>query len=132
MSAIDATDADKVTGKSMCAKILIKTVGRRDISGPEVSFELGGLVLWRCSRSFTYLSISGSRRLERDGDTATRSTLWISTLHDHDHFACKDGKVPVVSGGATHATWPLNEDYCRTMLVTLSKLVRHPRSKGRC
>ena len=71
------------TGKSMCAKVLIKTVGRRDISGPEVSFELGGLVLWRCSRSFTYLSISGSRRLERDGDTATRSTLWISTLHDH-------------------------------------------------
>ena len=32
-------------------------------------------------------------------------------------FACADGKVPEVSGGATHATWPLNEDYCRTMLL---------------
>ena len=23
----------------------------------------------------------------------------------------------MVSGGATHTTWPLNEDYCRTMLL---------------
>ncbi|CAH3153590.1 unnamed protein product [Porites lobata] len=28
-----------------------------------------------------------------------------------------NGNVPVVSGGSTHATWPLNEDYCRTMLL---------------
>ena len=124
VNAVDATDADQVTGKSMCAKMLIKTVGRRDISGPEASFELSGLALWRCTRSFTYLSMSGSRRLERDGDTATRSTPLDKYLarprEEHCswyHFACKDGKVPVVSGGATHTTWPLNEDYCRTMLL---------------
>ncbi|CAH3193199.1 unnamed protein product, partial [Porites evermanni] len=74
VNAVDAAHADQVTGKSMCAKMLIKTVGRRDISGPEASFELSGLALWRCSRPFTYLSMSGSRRLERDGETATRST----------------------------------------------------------
>ena len=74
VNAVDAADADQVTGKSMCAKMLINTVGRRDISGPEASFELSGLALWRCSRLFTYLSMSGSRRLERDGDTATRTT----------------------------------------------------------
>ena len=74
VNAVDAGDADQVTGKSMCAKMLIKTVGRRDFSGPEASFELSGLALWRCSRPFTYLSKSGSRRLERDGETATRST----------------------------------------------------------
>ena len=108
----------------MCAKMLIKTVGRRDISGPEASFELSGLALWRCSRPFTYLSMSGSRRLERDGDTATRSTpldKYLARPRDEQcswyHFASKNGKVPVVSGGATHATWPLNEDYCRTMLL---------------
>ena len=61
VNAVDATDADQVMGKSMCAKMLIKTVGRRDISGPESSFELSVLALWRCSRSFTYLSMSGSR-----------------------------------------------------------------------
>ena len=104
--------------------MLIKTVGRRDISGPEASFELSGLALWRCSRQFTYLSMSGLRRLERDGDTATRSTALDKYLAPprEEHcswykFASKNGKVPVVGGGATQATWPLNEDYCRTMLL---------------
>ena len=124
VNAVDTTDADQVTGKSMCAKMLIKTVGRRDISGPEASFELSGLALWRCSRPFTCLSMSGSRRLERDGDTATRSTpldKYLARPRDEHcswyHFPSKNGKVPVVSGGAMHATWPLNEDYCRTMLL---------------
>ena len=104
--------------------MLIKTVGRRDVSGPEASFELSGLALWRCSRSFTYLSRSGSRRLERYGDTAACSTpldKYLARPRDEHcswyHFASKNGEVPIVSGGATHATWPLNEDYCRTMLL---------------
>ena len=37
VNAVDAADADEVTGKSMCAKMLIKTVGRPDISGLEAS-----------------------------------------------------------------------------------------------
>ena len=45
MNAVDSADADHVTGKSMCAKMLIKTVRRRDVSGPRASFELSGLVL---------------------------------------------------------------------------------------
>ena len=68
--------------------------------------------------------MTGSRRLERDGDTATRSTpldKYLARPQDKHcswyQFASADGKVPVVSGGATHATWPLNEDYCRTMLL---------------
>ena len=32
VNAVDAADVDQVTGKSMCVKMLIKTVGRRDIS----------------------------------------------------------------------------------------------------
>ena len=124
VNAVDAGDAGQVTGKSMCAKMLIKTVGRRHISGPEASFELSELTLWRCSRPFTYLSMSGSKRLERDGGTATRSTpvdKYLARPQDEHcswyHFASKNGNVPVVSGGSTHATWPLNEDYCRTMLM---------------
>jgi len=31
VNAVDAADADQVTGKSMCAKMLMKTAGRRDI-----------------------------------------------------------------------------------------------------
>ena len=41
----DTGDVDQVKGKSVSTKILIKTVRRRDISGPEVSFELSGLAL---------------------------------------------------------------------------------------
>ena len=124
VNAVDAADADHVTGKSMCAKMRIKTVETRDISGPEASFELSGLALWRCSRPFTYLSMSGSRRLERDGETATRSTpldKYLARPQDEHcswyRFASKNGNVPVVSGRSTHATWPPNEDYCRTMLL---------------
>jgi len=124
VNAVDTADADQVTGKSICAKMLMKTVGRRDISEPEASFELSRLALWRCSRQFTYLSITGSRHLERDGDTATCSTPLDKCLArpQEQHrswyqFASKGAKVPVVSGGATHATWPLTEDYCRSMLL---------------
>ena len=69
--------------------------------------------------------MSGSRRLERDGNTATRSTPWpldkyLARPRDEHcswyHFASKNGKVSVVSGGATNAT-SLNEDYCKTMLL---------------
>ena len=30
VNAVDTHDADQVSGKSMCAKMLMKTVGRRD------------------------------------------------------------------------------------------------------
>ena len=74
VNAVDIADTDQVTGKSICAMMLIKTVGRGDISGPKASFELSGLALWHCSHQSTYLSMTGSRRLERDGYTATCST----------------------------------------------------------
>lgn len=37
INAVDMTDASQVSGKSICAKMLIKTVGRRDVSAPEAS-----------------------------------------------------------------------------------------------
>ena len=76
------TDANQVGGRSICAKMLIKTVRRWDVSAPEASFELSGLALWYCSRQFAYLLMSGSIHLECDGDTATGIAL-VSTWHDH-------------------------------------------------
>ena len=71
------------------SEIEIQTRGQsentQDISGPEASFELSGLALWRCSRQFMYLSMTGSRRLERDGNTATPSTpldKYLARPHD--------------------------------------------------
>ncbi|CAH3141297.1 unnamed protein product [Porites lobata] len=111
VNAVDAGDADQVTGKSMCAKMLIKTVGRRDISGPEASFELIGLALWRCSLPFTYLSMSGSRRLERDGETATRSTpldKYLARSQD-EHCSCTDRWKALACNELTVPTGPLLE-----------------------
>lgn len=122
---VNTTEVDnEVSGRSICAKLLMKTVGRRDISGSEASFELTGLALWHCTRKFSYTSLTGSRRLERNYDTATTSSPLDKYLARPQQdrcswyeYASRNGKVPVVSGGATHATWPLNEDYCRTMLL---------------
>ena len=61
VNAVDATDADQVTSKSMCVKIWIKTKGRIDTSRLEASFDLSGLPLWRSTCQFTYLLMSGSR-----------------------------------------------------------------------
>lgn len=119
-----ADAANEVSGRSICAKLLMKIVGRQDISGQEAPFELSGLELWRCSQEFSCVSLRGSRHLEVNGDTATTSSSldkYCDRPRDQQcswyEFTSKNGKVPVISGGATHATWPLNEDYCRTMLL---------------
>ena len=31
-------------------------------------------------------------------------------------FVCKNGKVPVITGNI-QTTWPLDDNYCRTMLI---------------
>ena len=123
VNAVDTADTNQVSGKSICVKMLIKTVGIRDISGPKASFELSASALCCCSCQFPYLSMTGSRSLKRDGDTAAHSTpldkhfARLQGQHCSSYqFASMDGKAPVVSGGATHATWPLNEDYCRPVL----------------
>ena len=64
LNAVDEGDTDQVKGKSMCAKMLIKAVGRRDISGPEASFELSGL-----AELMVKLQLAAPH--------------WISTLHDY-------------------------------------------------
>lgn len=69
VNAVDTVNANQVSGKSIFAKMLIKTVGRQDISRPEASIELSGLALSHCSNQFTYLSITRSRYLEHDGHT---------------------------------------------------------------
>ena len=68
--------------------------------------------------------MSGSRVLERTGANLTKSTPRDKYLSrpDGDNFSwyeyiCKSGKVTVVSGGSVRASWPLSEDFCRTMLL---------------
>lgn len=121
-----ANSADESAGasaQSVCTKLLMKTV-KRDISSMEASYELTGLPLFRCSHQFQNVSFSGSRVLERTGSTLTKSTPLDKYLNRHEQdqcswyqFVCKQGKVPVISGNSIRATWPLSDDYSRSMLL---------------
>ncbi|EDO35707.1 predicted protein [Nematostella vectensis] len=103
-------------GKSFCPHLMEQhkwqqvaageNVGRRDVSGPEASFELSGLALWGCSRQFSYISMKGSRRLEKNEDTVTSSSSldrYLARARDEFcswyRFAAKNGKVPVMYEG---------------------------------
>ena len=116
------TADDNTLAKSVCTKLLMNTV-KRDISTAEACYELSALPLYRCSRTFQYLSMTGSRVLERTGKTATKNTALDKYLaRENDKaiswysYICSSGKVPVV-GGNVQATWPLTVEYARTMLL---------------
>ena len=118
--------ADESTGatpKSLCTRLLMTTV-KRDVSAVEAAFEISSLPLYRCSHTFQSPSLSGSRVLEKKGETLTRKTMLDKYL-DRDkndicslyNFVARGGKVPVIGGNSTQATWPLDDNYCRTMLL---------------
>ena len=116
-----ATDEDSSVG-SLCTKLMMKTV-KRDVSGVEACHELSQLQLYRCSHQFQYVSLTGSRVLERTGLTATKATPLDKYLaRDSDdnsswyNFLARSGKVPVIHGN-TYATWPITDEYARTMML---------------
>ena len=121
VNANESSDSDD--GKTICTKLLMETV-KRDISAVEASYELSGLPLYRCSHNFQSVSLSGSRVLQRSESKVTKQTIVDkyldregkneSSLYD---FICKAGKVPVIAGNSVQASYPLNEDYCRTTLL---------------
>ncbi len=121
--AHSADEAAGATTKSVCTKLLMNTV-KRDISSMEASYELLSLPLFRCSHEFQSVSFTGSRVLEKKGHTLTKSTPLDKYLSRPENqqcscyqFVCNHGKVPVISGTSMRATWPLSEDYCRSMLL---------------
>ena len=121
-----ANSADETTGanaQSVSTKLLINTV-KQTISSMEATYQLIGLPLYWCSHQFQNVSFSGSRVLKRSGLTLTKTLPLDEYLArpaeevcSWYQYVCKQGKVPVVSGTCLRATWPLNEDYSRSMLL---------------
>ncbi|XP_033726129.1 uncharacterized protein LOC117315835 [Pecten maximus] len=117
------SSSDDSTTKSLCTKLLMQTT-KRDVSAVEASFELSNLPLYRCSHTFQNVSLSGSRVLERTGKTLTKKTSLDKYISRPDNateswygYICKSGYVPVISGKNIYCTWPLTEEYCRTMIL---------------
>ena len=82
------------------------------------------LPLYRSSHTFQNLSPTGARILKINGLTVTKSTpldKYLSRSEDDISswysFICKQRKVPVISGGSLCASWPLTEDYCKSILL---------------
>ncbi|XP_053372848.1 uncharacterized protein LOC128546392 [Mercenaria mercenaria] len=120
---VNSSDEESATGKSVCRQLLMNTV-KRDVSAAEVSFELSSLPLYRCSYSFQNISLSGCRVLEKNGSTATKNTALDNYLSRDENdissfyqFVCNRGRVPVLAGNNARASWPLDDNYCRSMLI---------------
>ena len=119
---VNEADNEIQSGKSIITKLLMNTV-KRDVSAVEASYELCSLPLFRSSHTFTNVSLSGSRVFENNGSTISKSSIvdrYMSRdLHDTTSlysFVTRGSRVPVISG-LTTASWPLNDDYCRNMLL---------------
>lgn len=119
-----ADESTGATAKSICTKLLMQTV-KRDISAVEASFELSRIPLYRCSHTFQNVCLSGCRLLNCNNEDkfVTKNTALDRYLQRDEKdmssfygFVCKNGKVPVITGNI-QATWPLDENYCRTMLI---------------
>ncbi|KAK3083478.1 hypothetical protein FSP39_023709 [Pinctada imbricata] len=115
--------SENSTVKSVCTSLLMNAV-KRDVSSTEAAFELSSIPLYRSSHQFQSVSITGARMLERNGFTLTKQSPLDKYLQRPQgdtssfyQFISKSGKVPVPSGGPIYATWPLIEDYSRTMLL---------------
>ena len=118
-----ASEDNGATTKSLVSKLLMDTVNR-DITAVEASFELSSLPLYRSSHSFKSVSLSGFRVLEKNGVLLTKSTIVDKYLQRHQtqlcslyDFICNMGKVPVLCGQSTQPSWPLTEEYSKTMLL---------------
>ena len=119
---INSTD-EETSAKSVCTKLLMQTT-KRDISAVEASYELSSLPLYRCNYTFQNVSFTGARLLEKSGSTLTKQSSLDKYLARPDdskeswyNFISKSGHVPVISGGELHCTWPLTENFSRTMLL---------------
>ena len=118
-----ASSADKDASlSSLCTSLLMKTV-KRDVSSVEACHELSMLPLYRCSHQFQSVSLTGTRVLERTGQTATKATPLDKYLARKETdesswhtFLCKGGRVPVIQGN-TYATYPFTAEYARIVLL---------------
>ena len=118
-----ASSADSdASVSSLCTSLLMKTV-KRYVSSVEACHELSMIPLYRCSQQIQSVSLTGTRVLERSGETATRATHLDKYLARKEtdesswhSFLCKGGRVPVIQGN-TYATFPVTKEYACIVLL---------------
>ncbi len=121
---INATNSLSTTSQALCTKLIMNSI-KRDISSIEAAYDISSRPLYRCTEKFQYVALSGARVITRNGKKQLqckdnvvdkylqRSPADSVSLYD---YVCRNRTVPVVKG-FTKATWPLCDDYCRTILL---------------
>merc|ERR1712112_756904 len=97
---------ERSDAKAICTKLLNTAVDRRVITKAECMVEAGNLALWGCSEIFQKVSLSGFRKLQKDGKTGTTKTqidrYRSRSVLDSDvslyTYVCRSGEFPLFTG----------------------------------
>ena len=65
---------ERSDAKAICAKLLNATAARGITTKADCMVEAGNLPLWGCTEKFGMVSLSGCLKLQKDGETGTRTT----------------------------------------------------------
>ena len=137
------TSPSNSTLKSISQKLLLKSVGIVDTPGAAADFLNTGNILYRCSRRFRRIGISGYRVLDvqadKDGKVSKKSALddflkverrnenptitlydWAKICNCPKSKQCGLDHVPIFTGFQNLYTWPITEDFAKGNLMIFS------------
>ena len=131
------------TLKSIAQKLLLKSVGIVDTPAPAADFLNTSNVLYKCSRRFKRIGLSGFRLLEKhpdkDGKVSKKSALdkffkderikknpnitlydWAKECDCPKSRPCGNDHVPLFTGFLNLYKWPIQEDFAKGNLMMFS------------
>ena len=128
--------------KSIAQKLLLKSVGIVDTPGPAADFLNTGNILYRCSRRFRRIGLSGYRVLDTRatrGIVSKKSPLddflsekrriempditlydWAKICNCPKSTPCGLDHVPLFTGFVNTYTWPIQEGFAKCNLMMFS------------
>ena len=132
-----ANASEDASVRQLAQQLLLKIVGMVDVPAAAADLILSGGKLYRCSRRFTRIGLSGFRALRdepgQDGTVTCRTPLdryleksvgggpslweWATVCQNDPQCSCGRRHVPVFTGKPQYATWPLSEDFALGQLI---------------
>ena len=114
---------ERSDAKAICTKLLNATAARRMITKAERMVEAGNHPLWGCTAKFKKASLSGFRKLLKDGETGAHTTpvaKYRSRPVGDGHVALyeyvgRSGGGPCFTGASLRPKFPPSECFARAM-----------------
>ena len=132
-----ANASEDASVRQLAQQLLLKIVGMVDVPAAAADLILSGGKLYRCSRNFSRIGLSGFRALRdepgQDGTVTCRTPLdryleksvggglslweWATVCQNASQCSCGRRHVPVFTGKPQYASWPLSEDFALGQLI---------------